>query len=103
MQDDNSSDEGSDIIDWNTDYELEIANTSSPSSVTITTTNSAVTTDFGEIVNDFMKMGFPEAMVTKFLRELDFKKELRSLNKAPQLHILELADVLIEQSHNMQG
>ncbi|KAI3730916.1 hypothetical protein L1987_62096 [Smallanthus sonchifolius] len=81
MQDDNSSDEGSDSIDWNTEDELEIANTSSPSSVAIsTTTNAAVTTEFGEssssnnypskIVNDFMKMGFPEAMVTKVIREL---------------------------------
>ncbi|KAI3817542.1 hypothetical protein L1987_11337 [Smallanthus sonchifolius] len=79
--DDNSSDEGSDNIDWNTEDELEIANTSSPSSVAMsTTTNAAVTTEFGEsssssnypskIVNDFMKMGFPEAMVTKVIREL---------------------------------
>jgi hypothetical protein len=33
----------------------------------------------------------------KYLSFVDFKKELRSLNRELQLHILELADVLVER------
>ncbi|MFS7958772.1 putative DNA (cytosine-5-)-methyltransferase [Helianthus anomalus] len=81
-RDDNSSDAGSDNIDWNTEDELEIADISSPSSFSMSTTGNTagVTTEVGEstsssshpskIVNDFLKMGFPEAMVTKVISEL---------------------------------
>ncbi|KAJ0544826.1 putative DNA (cytosine-5-)-methyltransferase [Helianthus annuus] len=80
--DDNSSNAGSDNIDWNTDDELDIADISSPSSFSMSTSANAagVTTEVGEltsssshpskIVNDFLKMGFPEAMVTKVISEL---------------------------------
>ncbi|KAM0014788.1 putative DNA (cytosine-5-)-methyltransferase [Helianthus debilis subsp. tardiflorus] len=80
--DDNSSDAGSDNIDWNTEDELEIADISSPSSFSMSTTGNTagVTTEVREsssssshpskIVNDFLKMGFPEAMVTKVISEL---------------------------------
>ncbi|KAK9063452.1 hypothetical protein SSX86_017322 [Deinandra increscens subsp. villosa] len=79
--DDSSSHDGSDSIDWNTEDELEITNILSPSSASMsTTTNAAVTTELREsssssgypskIVNDFIKMGFPEVMVTKVISEL---------------------------------
>ncbi|KAI3733498.1 hypothetical protein L6452_12941 [Arctium lappa] len=79
MVDGDSSHEGSDNIDWNTDDEQEIANISPSSSVPIST-NGAVISEFGEssssskcpskLVLHFMTMGFPEAMVTKVIAEL---------------------------------
>ncbi|KAI3516231.1 hypothetical protein L1887_15142 [Cichorium endivia] len=78
QMDDNSCNGESDNIDWNTDDELEIANISSPSSLS---TNEAFISEFqfGESSSssnspskliDFINMGFCEAMVTKVIAEI---------------------------------
>jgi mediator of RNA polymerase II transcription subunit 7 len=49
------------------------------------------------LFNDFGLLICKAAGWLMFLFTVDFKKELRSLNRELQLHILELADVLVER------
>ncbi|KAI3779390.1 hypothetical protein L2E82_09106 [Cichorium intybus] len=80
QMDDNSCNGGSDNIDWNTDDELEIANISSPSSVSLNTNGAFISEfEFGESSSssnspsklvDYINMGFCEAMVTKVIAEI---------------------------------